>query len=219
MNLRDRAFACGLARLRGEPEGHLRQLAAREHASARALRGEPLRRAIEEVPADLRDHFLEELLDIAYPPEPLTADYVPSHTTEILHAFDSVGLGPDDTLIDVGSGLGKVVMLAAMLTGSRARGIEIDPTLVRIAERAALALGLERVAFELSDAQGAYLGDATVLFFYLSFSGEALGRFLERVRTLRPARRLRVCAPPLDEPWLRPIAAPMSWLSIYEAAI
>lgn len=215
MNLRDRAFACGVARLRGEPEDHLRELASAEHRATRTLRGAALRRAIEETPPDLRDHFVEELLGIAYPGVPLTVDYVPSHTTEVFHAFDAVGLGPDDTLVDVGSGLGKVVMLASMLTGARARGIELDADLVPIAQSAATALELDRVSFEQADARFASVDDATVLFFYLTFSGAALDRFLGRLRA-RPTRRLRICGPPLDAPWLRPIAPPCSWLSVYE---
>jgi hypothetical protein len=216
-DLRDRAFASGLARLRGEREDHLRAQAALAHRETRALRGPALRRAIEAHPPDLRDHFVEELLDIAYTDGPSSPEYVPSHVAEILHAFDAVDLGPGDTLIDVGSGLGKVVMLAGMLTGARARGIELDATLAERSRRSATALGLDDVTFEAADALGADIADGTVFFLYIPFSGAVLERFLDRLRPLAGSRRLRVCAAAVDAPWLRPIAEPTSWLSVYEA--
>lgn len=215
--LRERAFASGLARLHGKPEDHLRAEAEAAHRETRALRGGALRRAIEDCPADLRDHFVEEILDIAYAP-PVSPDYVPSHVEEILHAFGLSGPGPGDTLIDVGSGLGKVVMLASMLTGARARGIELDPSMADRARAAARSLALDDVTFEAADALVADIADGTVFFLYIPFSGAVLGRFLERVRPLATSRRIRVCASAVDVPWLRPVGTPSSWLSVYEPA-
>jgi hypothetical protein len=217
--LRDRAFASGVARLGGASQAPLRETARSAHVEARALRGPALRAAIEAVPADVRDHWVEELLDVAYVDLPRDSPYVPSQTADLFHAFDAVRLGPDDCLVDVGSGLGKVVMLASMLTGARAHGVENDPALVGHAREAARALDLPRLSFEENDALAADISAATVFFLYIPFSGQTLGAFLARVRELARLRPLRICASPIDAPWLRPIAPPSSWLSIYETCV
>lgn len=58
------------------------------------------------------------------------APYVPSKTTELKRAFRHLyKLGPDDLLVDLGSGDG-VVLKAARECGARAFGVEINPLLV-----------------------------------------------------------------------------------------
>ncbi len=60
------------------------------------------------------------------------APYVPSTTKEVANAFDTLyPLGPKDTLIDIGSGDGKVLRMAAE-RGARAIGYELNPALVII---------------------------------------------------------------------------------------
>ena len=49
--------------------------------------------------------------------------------------------------MDLGSGLGKVALLVALLTGARAYGVEIDPCLVSRARAAARSLDLQSAEF------------------------------------------------------------------------
>lgn len=60
------------------------------------------------------------------------APYVPSKKGEVKKAFEELyPLGPDDTLVDIGSGDGVVLRLAAQ-RGAKAVGYEINPLLVML---------------------------------------------------------------------------------------
>jgi protein-L-isoaspartate O-methyltransferase len=199
-----------------------------EIAAARLSHG--ALRTLFEAPAALeRDHFVEELLGIAYPPldEPAPVPeliaYTPSGYDEIVHAIDATGLGPGDCFLDVGSGLGKAVMLAALLTGAVSCGVERDPKLHALAESAARALALKSVRFEQADALEMVVPDADVVFMYLPFTGSTLARVLERLldaaRTGRARTRSRfLCSAALDlarYPDFTPLGSPQSWLQVY----
>lgn len=86
--------------------------------------------------------------------------------------LDLAGTGPGDRLVDLGSGDGRIVITAARRFGTPGLGVEIDPSLVTLAqERAAEAgvAGLARfVAQDLFDpALDAELAAASVLTLYL----------------------------------------------------
>ncbi len=213
--LRERAFASGRARLFGGGEEALREAALEAHGCTRRLRGAALRATIERVPPDLRDPFVEELLDIAYVDLPRDSPHVASGVMEILFALDRTALGPDDVLVDVGSGLGKVAMLAELLGGAAALGVDDDPRLVEEARRASAALGLRRCHFERADACDAELGAGTVFYLYAPFAGRKLASFLAKLEPVARSRRCFVCSPPLDEPWLEALPGTCSWLTIY----
>jgi SAM-dependent methyltransferase len=75
---------------------------------------------------------------------------------------------PEDFVIDLGSGDGRVVIAAARDFGARAVGVEIDPTLVAISRDAALAAGVgSRARFLWQDLFGADLTGVTVVTLYL----------------------------------------------------
>ncbi len=75
---------------------------------------------------------------------------------------------PGDTVIDLGSGDGRLALLAASKFGARARGIEYNADLVALSNRAAKTAGLEsRVRFEQADIFKIDLGAATVVTLYL----------------------------------------------------
>jgi protein-L-isoaspartate O-methyltransferase len=206
------------------------QAAIREEIASGALRGAPLRRRFEAVPTGERDHFVEEVLGIAYPPldepvlPPELIGYQPSGYDEIVHAFDATRLAPGDRLLDVGSGAGKVVMLATLLAGATSYGIERDGALVKIAEDACRDLRIaEAVCFARADAREVPVEDADVVFMYLPFSGKTLATFVNGVmergrRSPRRARGRFLCAGPLDLSRYRDLVAggpPRSWLHIY----
>src|SRR5690242_12145414 len=84
----------------------------------------------------LRDAAVEEMLGIdgaassASPGDHLVG-YHASGVAPIVRALLDVPVTRDDVVVDLGAGLGKVVLLARLLTGAKARGVEIQPGLVR----------------------------------------------------------------------------------------
>jgi len=96
----------------------------------------------------------------------------------------------DDVVYDLGSGDGRLPILAAQLHGARGVGIEIDPKLVAIARANAREAGVsDRVAFIEGDLLTADISAATVVTLYLSTS---LMRQIEpKVKSeLRPGTRI-----------------------------
>jgi tRNA A58 N-methylase Trm61 len=78
------------------------------------------------------------------------------------------GVGPRDTVYDLGSGDGRIVITAARTFGARGVGLDIDPMLVERATANAKAAGVgDRVSFRLQDAMTADVSDATVVTLYL----------------------------------------------------
>src|SRR6185436_401900 len=103
-------------------------------------------------------------------------------------------LGPGDHFLDIGSGLGKAVMLATLLTGAASCGVERDLRLCAMAEGAARSLGLREAHFARADALELDMPQADVVFMYLPFTGTTLARVLQRLLAAgraRPARARR----------------------------
>src|SRR6188472_3448338 len=72
-----------------------------------------------------------------------------------------------DTVYDLGSGDGRIVIAAAKTFGARGVGIEIDPVLVAQATANAQAAGVaDRVSFRREDAMAADVSGATVVTLY-----------------------------------------------------
>jgi SAM-dependent methyltransferase len=81
------------------------------------------------------------------------------------------GVSKDDVVYDLGSGDGRLPILAAQLHGARGVGIEIDPKLVAISQANARDAGVaDRVTFIEGDLFTADISDATVVTLYLSLS-------------------------------------------------
>jgi protein-L-isoaspartate O-methyltransferase len=77
-------------------------------------------------------------------------------------------VGPRDTVYDLGSGDGRIVIAAARMFGARGVGLDIDPQLVQQAMANAKAAGVgDRVSFRVQDAMTADVSDATVVTLYL----------------------------------------------------
>lgn len=64
-----------------------------------------------------------------------------------------LGLRPEDRLLDIGSGAGKVCIVASAMTGARVRGVEREPRLAEVAREAArrLQVDLEIVGGDFAD--------------------------------------------------------------------
>jgi SAM-dependent methyltransferase len=97
---------------------------------------------------------------------------------------------PDDVVYDLGSGDGRIVMLAAQKYGARGVGIEIDHGLVEMSRQIARDGEVDsRVTFIEDDFFTTDISAATVVMLYLS---ESVNRRLEpKLRTeLRPGTRI-----------------------------
>lgn len=208
----------------------VRDAARHAHAPLRAriasgdLRGAELRHTFEAQPTLERDHFVEEVLGVAYPPlEERTlgrelVTYTPSGYEEIVHALDVTHLGPGDRFLDIGAGLGKVVLIASLLTGAESCGLECDRPLVEQARAAAADLPASNVRFECGDARAADVPAADVVFMYVPFTGETFDAVMARVTAMSPRF---VCCAPLDRARhsaFEPVGPPCSWLQVYGRA-
>jgi SAM-dependent methyltransferase len=148
--------------------------------------------------------------------------YHASGVAPIIHALVEVPVGRDDVVVDLGAGLGKVVLLASLLTGARSRGIELQPALVQRARSAAARLGVP-VEIAQGDVRDAPLEDGTVFFLYAPFHGPVLRDVFGRLRAVASRRAIVVCALGVDlgreAPWLVPRPIDSFWLSIYDSRV
>lgn len=202
---------------------HAAHAALRTRIASGELRGEALRRTFEERGVLDRDHFVEEVLGIAYPPLEERAlgrelvTYTPSGYAEIVHALDVTKLARGARLLDIGAGMGKVALLAALLSGAHVIGLECEAPLVDEARAAAAALGLgvDAARFDVGDVRDVALPAVDVVFMYVPFTGATFVEVMHRVTAMSPRF---VCCAPLDaerHPEWIPVGPPASWLQVY----
>jgi hypothetical protein len=175
-----------------------------------------------------RDAAIERLLGIVRPPATLGGTpgeermpYMPSAIGALVRAVLDVPITAHDVFVDLGAGLGKAAMAVHLLTGARARGVELQAALVNEASAQARELALEGVSFAEGDALDAHLEDATVVFLYLPFTGEVLAGVLRRIEAVARRRQLVLCALGFDlrAAWI--VARPTEefWLTIYDTCV
>lgn len=202
----------------------LRARTARAEIESGALRGAALLELLLSIPPSDRDVWVDELLGFEEPPPDVpdlprgSVPYLPSGVEEILAMVREVPVGPDDELVDLGAGLGRVVILAHLLSGARACGVEIQEPLVRRARARAAALALPAVSFVHADAAEAEL-DGSIFYLYAPFNGEVLARVLRRLEDVARRRPIVVCAASLelDAPWLLPRRSSSVSLTLYDS--
>jgi SAM-dependent methyltransferase len=123
-------------------------------------------------------------------PAPNLADFVPTPMDVAERMLQLAVVTRDDVVYDLGSGDGRIVILAARRHGARGVGVEINPRLVGFSRRAAQR---ERVAdlvtFVNADALSVDLSPATVVTLYLSLEANLLLRPMLQ-RQLRPGARV-----------------------------
>jgi hypothetical protein len=180
------------------------------------------------VPPDERDRAVDAHLGIAAPVPPCPCPgehrlgYHASGVAPILRMLIDVPVVRGDVLVDLGAGLGKVVFLTHLLTGATARGIEIEPELVRRSHEAAARLAMN-VGLAQGDARTADLHDGTVFFLYLPFTGPVLAEVLGRLRDIASRRAIVVCALGVDldreARWLARRPTDEFWLAIYDSVV
>ena len=98
-------------------------------------------------------------------------------------------VGPDDVVIDLGSGDGRIPIAAARAYGATAMGVDLDPGLIRQARETAERRGVAgKVSFVEGDLFGVDIGKATVVTLFLS--PEANRRLRPRLLDLAPGTRI-----------------------------
>lgn len=140
-----------------------------------------------------------------------TAEMVFYQPTPARHIFDLIGraaLTERDVLVDLGSGLGHVLLLTSICTNARGIGIEHESAYVDCARRCALALNLSNVTFIQQDAREADFSRGTVFYLYTPFTGAILRTVLDSLRREAAGREIRICTygpctlTVAEEPWL-----------------
>jgi SAM-dependent methyltransferase len=103
------------------------------------------------------------------PVRPPDIFFVPTSEAVVDEMLQLAGIRADDVVYDLGSGDGRIIMLAAQKYGARGVGIEIDPKLVARAKAVAQQADMgDRVRFVEGDLFDADVGPATLVTLYLS---------------------------------------------------
>ena len=114
----------------------------------------------------------------------------------------------NDVFFDLGSGLGQVAILANLISGVPARGIEYEPAYYNYAKDCALRLNLADVEFVNADARWGDYTDGTIFFMYTPFEGRMLQDMLDVLQGEAQKRRIRIftygpCSPAVGrQRWL-----------------
>jgi hypothetical protein len=94
--------------------------------------------------------------------------YVPSPTSVVADMLTLANVGPNDFVIDLGSGDGRIVLTAAKVFGARGFGVDINEKLVKEANESARLQGIaDRANFTMQDLFKTDISKATVVTMYL----------------------------------------------------
>lgn len=135
--------------------------------------------------------------------------YQPTPARFIFDLIRCTGLNEQDVLIDLGSGLGHVPLVANICTGARCIGVEIEAVYADGARQSAQALQLNRVNFIQRDVRSADLSEGTVFYLYTPFKGAILRSVLDMLKHEAGKREIRICTlgpctdAVLGESWLK----------------
>lgn len=199
---------------------------ARDPADPDALRGDRLLAHLAAMRPQDRDGEVERLLGIAAGPHgrpTLEHDLIGYHASgvaSIVRALADAPVSADDVLVDLGAGLGKVALIAHLLTGARAIGVELQPALATYAAERAAAIGAGAVSIVNADVRDASLDAGTVFYLYLPFTGAVLAAVMRKIEAVARRRTIVVCALGMDLdriPWLEQRPGASFWLTLYES--
>ena len=146
----------------------------------------------------------------------LESEMVSYQPTPARHIFDLIrrtALTDRDFLIDLGSGLGHLPLMASICTRASCTGIELEPSYVACARKSARSLNLNHVRFVQGDARAADLSDGTIFYLYTPFTGAILRDVLNSLQQEAVRREIRICT---FGPCTR-VVADEQWLSAIEA--
>lgn len=170
------------------------------------------------VPPPAQDAWLDALLGLDALPDDDDdlprggVPYLPCPAAVVARAVARARVGPDDVVVDVGSGVGRVLALVHLLCGAEGIGLEVQRHLVDAAHALAARHGLQRVRTLHGDAETTlpHMVTGTVFFFYCPFSGAKLERVVDALEPLAAVRPLRLCVVDMPLPrraWIVPDVA------------
>jgi ribosomal protein L11 methylase PrmA len=94
--------------------------------------------------------------------------FVPTPPAVVEAMLKLANVGPKDYVVDLGSGDGRIVLMAASKFKASGLGVDIDPDLVDRANASARKLGVaDRAKFQVQDVLQTDVGRATVMTLYL----------------------------------------------------
>jgi SAM-dependent methyltransferase len=94
--------------------------------------------------------------------------WVPTPDAVVTRMLQMAEVKPEDIVVDLGSGDGKITIAAARGFGARARGLEYNPDMVALSKNMAQQAGVtDRVSFEQADIFVTDFSKATVVTMYL----------------------------------------------------
>jgi len=153
--------------------------------------------------------FDEPLAEVV-PLESEMLSYQPTPARHILDFINRTALTERDSLIDLGSGLGQVLLIASICTGASCTGIELAPSYIDCARKSARSLNLNNVRFIQGDARAADWSEGTVFYLYTPFIRTILRDVLNSLRHEGVRREIRICT---FGPCSR-VVAEEQWLSV-----
>jgi SAM-dependent methyltransferase len=114
--------------------------------------------------------------------------WVPTPQIIVDKMLDMARVTPQDFVVDLGSGDGRNIITAAK-RGARGRGVEYNPEMVALSQRAAAKEGVSgRVTFVEGDMFAADFSDATVLALFLL--PDNLNKLRDKFLALKPGTRI-----------------------------
>lgn len=128
----------------------------------------------------------------------LDVPYIKTPESVVDRMLEIANVGPDDFLIDLGSGDGRISIAAARKYGTRGLGVDLDPARTDEASQAAQAAGVaERVKFRTENLFDTDLSQASVISMYLF--PEINLRLRPHLLKLKPGTRIVSHAFHMDE--------------------
>ncbi len=115
--------------------------------------------------------------------------YVPTSSGVAQAMLQLANVTASDVVYDLGSGDGRIPIMAAKTFGARGVGVELDADLIKQSNRNAQKAGVtDKVRFIQEDLFKADLSDATVIAIYLSNSINT--RLRDKFQHLKPGTRI-----------------------------
>lgn len=129
---------------------------------------------------------------------PLDVPYIKTPDAVVERMLEMGAVGPDDYLIDLGSGDGRIPIAAALKHGTRGLGVDIDPERTEEANAAAQAAGVaDKLVFRTENLFDTDLSQATVISMYLF--NELNLRLRPHLLQLKPGTRIVAHAFHMDD--------------------
>jgi SAM-dependent methyltransferase len=145
-------------------------------------------------------------------------DYFPTPYAELETVLRSLGPGPDDVFVDIGSGKGRALAIAARFPFARIVGVEISPELCESARalvaRAGGGFQCRDIEIVEADAGGFEIpADATILYLYNPFHGPRLESLFDAIAASLEAHPRRLTILYNNPAHFEPIESRFPWLS------